>query len=49
MSKKRKPEEDYRVKFSIRLPRWMLQELEKLGTRTKIIENALEEYLKKKK
>jgi len=46
---KRSSEEEYREKLSIRLPRRVLQQLDSLeGSRTKQIEEAVVDYLKKK-
>lgn len=46
---KRSSEEEYREKLSIRLPRRILQQLDSLeGSRTKQIEEAVVDYLKKK-
>lgn len=46
--KKRSLEHEYRDKISVRLPRWMLTEIEKIGSRTDIIEKAVVDFLKKR-
>jgi len=43
------PDGQVRKPIGIRIPEWLLQEIDDLGDRTEITEKALLEYLKKNK
>lgn len=47
MGRKRLPEDEKKVPANISLPRWMLLELDKLGVRSRVVEEILRKYLKK--
>lgn len=45
MPRKRLPEDLRREHVGIRLPKWMITKIDKLGSRSEIIEKAVHKYL----
>lgn len=45
----RKPEKDVRKPLGVRIPLWILEEIDSIGSRTEVTEQALLDYIKKNK
>jgi len=47
MGRKRKTEEEKKISISISLPGWMVNQIDKMGSRSKVIEKILSRDIKR--